>query len=160
MIEQGGCRANRNGKGLEGQIRQTLLHHGYVELDDDKKRVLIVEDTLPMTDSKKWFVSQASIEKNLYGSRFRSDFFIYNSEKYPAGMHIESKWQGSQGSVDEKYVFTALSLKAISVPSLLVLDGGGARQGAIKWLRSQATGKKGFRFMTFIEFMRWAQKNL
>ena len=109
-----------------------------------------------LLDQGSWFVEQIDCERNLYGSRWRLDFYLFHPDKFPNGLVIESKWQGSPGSVDEKYVFTVLSLKSLSTPSMLVLGGGGARRGAVDWIRKQI----GKNFKTTDQFIDWGNKNL
>lgn len=160
MVDPAGKTANRNGKWMEGTIADLLRRAGYTELTDHQKRMLRNQDgVLVLTDTPRWFVQQVGLERNLYGAVFTSDFYVHCNDKYPDGMHIESKYQGTPGSVDEKYVFTTLSLKGFQSPSILVLDGGGSRPGALKWMkRQQVKGK--FTFMTMGEFNLWARDHL
>jgi len=159
MVDPAGRTANRNGKWLEGTIEDQLVRAGYYQLSDKEKVTLRNQDGfIEMPENHAWFVRQIALERNLYGSMFTSDFYL-RSPLYPDGLHIESKFQGTPGSVDEKYVFTVLSMKNFKSPSILVLDGGGSRQGAVKWMKSQQkTGK--FNFMTLGEFMLWARDHL
>ena len=50
---------------------------------------------------------------------------------------IECKWQQSGGSVDEKYPFALFNIFKIGVPTIILLDGGGYKQAAMKWLKDQ-----------------------
>ena len=157
-IVQGGFTANKSGKWLEETIRQQLLLAQYYELTPEEKKKLIRDDGVLSTTGKAWFAPQVRLERNLYDAKYTSDFFVYHADKFPDGLHIECKWQASQGSVDEKYVFTALSLKKFESPTILILAGSGARQGAVKWLKRQNSNK--FTFMRLDEFILWAQKEL
>jgi len=163
MVEmiQGGSTANRTGNVLEKQIVPVLLGAGYVQhKNSDVLGKLVKGD--PMIDfGEKWFTTQISLERNIYEAKFRSDFFLFHHEKFKDGLHVECKWQGSQGSVDEKYVFTVLSLCQLNTDSLLLLDGGGARRGAINWINAQTKKNKRFVFCASIgQFNNWALKNL
>ena len=159
-MEQGGKTANRNGKAMESQVRQCLISAGYTEITPDEKKLLVRRDgTLDRTD--KWFCQQLRLERNMYEAKSTIDFYVYHPELYPEGLHIEVKWQGSAGSVDEKYVFTVLSLVKCRGDKIMVLDGGGARQGAIRWIKQQERKQTNrFKFFTLTEFMKWSQRSL
>lgn len=51
---------------------------------------------------------------------------------------LESKWQQSSGSVDEKFPFLVLTIKESRLDTVVVLGGGGYSAGAERWLRRQA----------------------
>lgn len=161
MVDPAGKKANKNGKWLEKTISNLLTQAGYYELSSDERKKFLSENgSLDVTSEHRWFVEQVAIHRNIYDAKWKLDFFIFNQEKYPDGLYIESKWQGTQGSVDEKYVFTVLSLKDLPQPSMLILDGGGARQGAIKWIKNQSRRSNQFTFFTFSEFLVWARDHI
>ena len=60
-----------------------------------------------------------------------------NQDTFPEGLIIECKWQQSKGSVDEKYPFTLFNIFKIGVPTIILLDGGGYKPAAMKWLKDQ-----------------------
>ena len=161
MTDVAGQRANRNGKWLEANIADLLLRAGYYELEDYERKTLERTDGDIQRFSGQWFAQQVSIDKNMYGAMHRTDIFVHHPDKYPIGLHIEAKYQGSGGSVDEKYVFTALSLAAFRAPSILVLDGEGARSCAVKWLKQYAKESKGtLVFMSLADFSAYARDHL
>ena len=49
---------------------------------------------------------------------------------------IEAKWQQVGGTVDEKYPYFVMNIWSSEYSTILVLDGGGYREGAEQWLRS------------------------
>ena len=51
---------------------------------------------------------------------------------------IESKWQASGGSIDEKYPFEVQTINLNQYPTLIVLDGEGYKDEAGKWLKGHA----------------------
>ena len=161
IILQGGKTANRTGALFEAQIKPVLLGHNYEFVPPSEALSAIKRGDEMSALGDKWFTSQIALERNIYKAKFRTDFFLFNAGKFPLGMHIECKWQGSAGSVDEKYVFTVLSLKALLSESVLILDGDGARRGAVEWIKSEE--KKGGRFRFFgsiSQFNNWAVKNI
>jgi DNA adenine methylase len=83
---------------------------------------------------------------------------LYHPTKWAACLVIESKWQQSGGSVDEKYPYMVLNLKEQSpVQSIVVVDGNGQKAGSVKWLRQQ-TDQKLLHVLSMAEFQRWVNK--
>ena len=169
IIKQGGEIANTNGKSLEATIRNLLLEKGYVELTKSENEFVVKHGgTHPSgwDSPDKWFTTQIPLTRNLYGARWRSDFYIVG-QGYPNGILVEVKWQGSGGSVDEKYVFTVESMISADIEAfkIFLLCGIGVRQGARDWIKKRiksANAKKPHvKFMQSIdEFMHWANKEL
>lgn len=107
---------------------------------------------------KQYFLNGIS---NIYGSEIKVDLFVSNSHQYPDGLIIECKWQGSQGSVDEKYPYLILNIKErYNYPTIIVYGGNGAKSGAIRWLKQQADGKRLIAVYGLEEFIKWATQNL
>ena len=72
---------------------------------------------------------------------------------------IESKWQQSTGSVDEKFPYLVLNIKSRTpFKTVVVLDGGGYKPNAAKWLRAQ-TDDKLIHVFDMAEFHKWVNKN-
>lgn len=79
------------------------------------------------------------VGKSIYEVKQFCDFIVYHPERWPANLIIESKWQKSGGTVDEKFPYLALNIQnRYPCPTILVLDGGGYKEGAERWIRSQA----------------------
>ena len=145
--------ANRSGKDMERDVAELLDNYEFAELDKAQKKLLHDNEGVMPHLKGRWFAQQVRLYRTLYNSRHTTDFILWAPE-LSAPHLLEIKWQESQGSVDEKYVFTALSLKDMPVPAILVLEGGGARSAAVKWLRKQ--NRKGkFELMTYHMFERW-----
>lgn len=79
------------------------------------------------------------------------------------------KWQQSSGSVDEKFPYLYLNCIEVMPEDdiIIVVDGGGAKKGAIDWLRRTAEEKKyitdknslkNISVMSLSEFLVWANK--
>lgn len=106
-------------------------------------------------------VRQARVGKDIYGSDAVCDFLVYGVEGVEDGLIIECKWQGSAGSVDQKYPFLVETIvKCYPHPAVIVIGGGGYRQGAFEWLRKQADGQKLLAVYTFEEFISWVMQVL
>ena len=159
--EQGGTTANRHGKQLEQMVETILLGRGYRKLSQKEKSQQAKALFIDSLFNDPWFSPQMKLELNLYGAEFTSDFAVYHPEKYPKGILMECKWQGSGGSVDEKYVFTVLSINKFAGFKILILGGEGARKKAKLWIADQAKKKKDFEFFDSMDaFTQWANYNL
>ena len=161
LTVQGGTTANKNGSDLEAQVHTCITRAGYPELNEDQKRMLVNSDGVLITEGSRWFTRQVRLGKNIYEGAMKIDFYLYDRDKWPDGLYIEVKWQATSGSVDEKYVFTALSLMSLPGDKIMILDGGGYRRGAVKWLRKQAARSSNrLTVFTLMEFFKWSKTAL
>lgn len=136
-MKQGGVTANQTGKKLEQFIENSLLDEKY-KFIDKTKFILSMTNNLNINIPIKTFTTQFNIGKGIYGTPIRCDFILYNSEKHPNGLVIESKWQQGKGSVDEKFPYLEQNIKKkYKYNTIIILDGNGYKPGANKWLRSQ-----------------------
>lgn len=162
MAHNQGGRANHTGKKLEDFVESTLAGDGfeivtYPEWQKDQQaygpEVLVKH--VPFT--------------GLYGGRGFSEFVIHSQRIDPAPIRIECKWQQSQGSVDEKLPFTYLNaIDGHPEPwVILLVDGGGFREGAKNWLREAAAERryipedrpeKRIQVMNLSDFLTWANQ--
>ncbi|WP_103639627.1 PD-(D/E)XK nuclease superfamily protein [Campylobacter concisus] len=104
----------------------------------------------------------------IYGHSGKTEFLLKSAAR-GLEIRIECKWQQAAGSVDEKFPYLYLNcIEAMPENHIIILvDGGGYKQGAIKWLntavnrrryQSQNNGKT-IQVMKLVEFIRWANKN-
>lgn len=135
--QQQGRQANMSGKAAEGTIYCIVRERGYrVE-------------------------REAFIGQNIYGGDIRADFLIEGVAVFPDGLIIESKWQETAGSADEKFVYLVENIKKrYPCPTIIVYGGKGFRSGAVEWLKAQADGKRLYRVMSLEEFLAWTIRNL
>lgn len=107
------------------------------------------------------FMRQQKIGKGLYRSDVKVDFYISPCKRLPKGLIIESKWQQSGGSVDEKYPYLVENIKRYyPSPCIVVVDGGGYKPGAVEFLRNQVDGVRLIAVQTISEFLTWSNRNL
>lgn len=118
--EGAGRKANLNGKDFENTVELRIQQKGYLLWD--KKG----------TPPEEWYAKQYTVGKNLIGTNLRVDFMV-NGE-----LIIECKWQGSAGSVDEKYPWTMMNLVNTGIKSVMILEGGGCRPAMVDFLRKFA----------------------
>ena len=104
--------------------------------------------------------------KNIYGHDGYTEFLL-RSEKFNLEMRIECKWQQSAGSVDEKFPYLYLNcVEAMPEDNILIIvDGGGAKEGAVRWLKAAAENKlfmdennshKNIEVLDLSGFIQWA----
>lgn len=106
-------------------------------------------------------IRQANVGIDIYGSEAQCDFLVHGVPGMEGGLIIESKWQGSSGSVDQKYPFLVENImKCYPYPTIIVIGGGGYRHGAFLWLKNQVDGQKLIAVYTFEEFISWAMQTL
>lgn len=166
MVKQTqGSNANTLGRALEDAVEDVLKRAGFVQLDEDLKRSFH-RGLLDFGDSNlppAWYARNVKKYQNLYQATFFADFIIYHHDAFPHGHLIEVKQQGTPGSVDEKYVFTTLSLIELyktqnGLSSWFVYDGHGARQSALDWIKSNnqwTARKRVFSFMSMSDVRRY-----
>ena len=89
-----------------------------------------------------------------------ADFIVTNLSAFPSGLAIESKWQDSPGSVDEKFLYLTHNIKTrYTVPAIVVVFGGACRPGAFAWLKSQCDGDQLIAVFKLEEFISWAMRS-
>lgn len=147
-MTQGG-RANYTGNSLEDTIEHTLLRKGYTLVPKKQFEASRCMD-------QPTFTKQYPIAKSIYGTDLFCDFILYHPQKHPDCVVIESKWQQSSGSVDEKFPYLVENIRAqYPCATIIVLDGGGYKPGAESWLRRQVDGKL-LHVFSMMEFQRWS----
>lgn len=90
----------------------------------------------------------------------RVDFMVFGHKDFPNGLIIESKWQETSGSADEKlYGLLAKIQTRYPCPTVVVIGGGGARESIIDYLRNHVGFQNLHAVLTFDEFMAWIIRN-
>ncbi|MFC2087661.1 PD-(D/E)XK nuclease superfamily protein [Bacteroidota bacterium] len=101
----------------------------------------------------------------IYGHKGNTEFLL-KSEKYRLKMRIECKWQQVAGSVDEKmpYLYLNMVEKMPEETIMVLIDGPGWKEGAIRWLKSAAgkskytNAKKELLIFTLADFFTWSNQ--
>ena len=147
-----GTRANYTGKTLQNFISNRLKEKGYQLVDKkhfNPARYL----------GQPIFTPQYPIGKSIYGTDMKCDFILYHPEKHENCLIIESKWQQSGGSVDEKFPYLVANIKEkYPFETIIVLDGKGYKKEAETWLRRQ-TDKKLVHVFSMSEFQKWSNSD-
>jgi PD-(D/E)XK nuclease superfamily domain len=152
MTVQGGATANYTGSVLEEYISSRLKEKRYAYVQPNRfVPARYLEQPI--------YTRQFHIAQSIYDTPQYCDFILYHPQKWANNLVIESKWQQTAGSVDEKYPYTMLNIQTkYGTPTIVVLGGGGYKKGAEKWLRSQA-GQGNLLFVFSMEqFAAWVNK--
>lgn len=135
--EKQGAFAVATGAGAENTIRCILSEGGYV-----------VRRHYPLCQS-------------IYGHPLKTDFYLPYIQTLPNGLAIECKWQDCGGSVDEKYPYLVLNIKEkFPCPAIVVIDGGGYKQGAFEWLKEQVDNDHLIAVFNLAEFLTWVNREM
>lgn len=132
-----GTKANKTGNRLEKFVQEALRERGYVEFWNHKAQAFANRKTI----GGKQYMRQLPVGETIYDTVRKCDFFIINRAKFPNDLIIECKWQQSGGSVDEKYTYVVFNIVKTGIPTIILLDGGGYKPAAQKWLQEQVNPK-------------------
>lgn len=151
--QQQGAQANRQGQNLEGQVETILIASGYHKVKANKYDNEVLSNPRPV------FARQYKINNNLYRQTSKIDFILFHPTIHPDGLIIECKWQQSAGSVDEKFPYLAINIRAhYNKKGIVIVDGGGFRPGGVNWLKSQIDGNRLLHVFSLSEFMVWVNQ--
>jgi len=78
---------------------------------------------------------EISLGKSIIGKNRRVDVFAVH-EPTQRALAIECKYQGSQGTVDEKIPYTLQDMEALRVPGAVVYAGDGFSDGVVHMLQA------------------------
>lgn len=105
------------------------------------------------------FERQVTIGTTIYGTELRVDFVLLNLRDFPDGLIVESKWQDVGGSVDEKFPYLVENIRhQYPLPAVVIVHGGGCRDGAVRWLRSRCDGQRLIAVYGLEDFISWANR--
>jgi len=156
-----GTKSNITGNQLEVAVKTVLTRKGFVlinyrlwEKNKEKYGEELLLENVPFT--------------TVYEHKGNTEFLLI-SKKYDLRIRIECKWQQVAGSVDEKLPYLYLNtIEAMPENSIMILiDGAGWKEGAIKWLKdavkqkkytTEETKSKVIYVFSLTEFFTWANK--
>ena len=93
---------------------------------------------------------------NIAGWHTIADLVVFGMTAFPDGLIIESRWQEQGGSTDEKLCFLITNVvESYDLPTIVVVDGGGARHGMIAWAKRQVGHGNLLHVFTIAEFLKW-----
>jgi hypothetical protein len=95
------------------------------------------------------FKKQVNICYSIYGSKLYTDFVVHGIPKFHDGLAIESKYQGSSGSADEKFPYLIHNIKEMfPIPCIILYSLDGARSKSVEWLLKQ----RGFPLIEILKY--------
>lgn len=118
-------------------MEQALHEKGYQEFLDHKAHAFVNRKAI----GGKQYLKQLPIGPSIYETVRKCDFLIVNRAVFPDDLIIECKWQQRSGSVDEKYPLLLFNILKTGIPTVVLLDGGGYKEAARKWLIDQVHPK-------------------
>jgi hypothetical protein len=151
-----GAESNHSGQFLERAIEEEFRRRGVEVFESD-----------PLREMNADWVTECYLMKNapytsIYGCQSRSEF-LYVDCRLHSNIRIECRWQQASGSVDEKmpYLFMSAVNAMPEVEIWLIIDGGGAREQAVDWLKRECgkVAAKTIRVLSIPE-ARYRIKNL
>lgn len=151
-ITQGGTTANFTGNELEIFILGLLDRKGY--------QYVLPSDFFAAAKcfDQPIFSRWVYVGQSIYDTEIKCDFILFHPQKHPDLLIFECKWQQSAGSVDEKYPYLIINVQTkYPCKTVILLDGGGYKPNADKWMRSQV-GNNLLHVYNMSEFQKWANK--
>lgn len=154
-----GTKSNITGNQLERAVKTVLTGKGFKllnyriwEKNKEKYGDELLLENAPFT--------------TIYNHKGNTEFLLL-SKKFNLEIRIECKWQQVAGSVDEKLPYLYLNtIEAMPENTIIILiDGKGWKEGAIKWLKNAVnqmkytTDKnrnKNIMVFNLTEFFTWA----
>jgi hypothetical protein len=160
-MTQGG-RANTSGNVLEKAVEGALLGHGYLQVAERLPKKQKLAYLLNSWIVPKRYARQVYIGPGIYGTDIYVDFYIVGSSSINAELIVECKWQQVGGSVDEKLPYVNLNIhNCYPAPTIVLIDGGGMKPGAIAWLNQQVESNPNLLAVhTLSSFIVWANNSL
>lgn len=159
MEKKQGTLANNNGKVVETMLEPLFIKNGFVIFSNKE---FSTKD--PLTLPQRYVVKEAPFT-TIYNSAGRTEFVIVDQTPPFRRIRVESKYQASTGSVDEKYPYMFLNAveQYPEKEIILIVDGDGYKPGARDWLERKINenwldfkGKgKTIKLMKIIEFINW-----
>ena len=134
---------------------------------------LFLEKGFEIVNYSKWIKNKTKFGQELllkhvpyssiYNHKGYTEFLLI-SKKLDKEIRIECKWQQSSGSVDEKlpYLFLNATTKMMEKEIMIIIDGGGWKDGAIPWLKdsvSKSEQKERIKVFSLAEFLTWGNKS-
>ena len=143
--------ANYTGSTLEKFIHDRLIERGYQFIERGKFQASLYLEQ-PM------YTRQYHIGQGIYETPLYCDFILYHPIKWKDCLIIESKWQQSVGTVDEKFPYFVMNIQQRHPnKTVVILDGGGYKKQAEAWLRKQV-GNNLLHVFNMGEFQKWCNK--
>ncbi|MEJ5262526.1 MAG: PD-(D/E)XK nuclease superfamily protein [Ignavibacterium sp.] len=156
-----GQKGNITGNQLESAVKSVFVGKGF--------QIIKYRDWIKSPEKYSEEVLLTNVPyKTIYKHKGNTEFLL-KSKKYNLNIRIECKWQQTSGSVDEKLPYLYLNvIEAMPENSIMILiDGKGWKEGAIKWLKESAKKKKYAKrsnkkkeilIFNLTDFFTWANK--
>lgn len=154
-----GKQANLNGKVVESMLEPIFKANGFAIFDNSE----VVKNPSVLENLPRYVLRNVPFE-TVYGSSGKTEFVIVDTES-GRRIRIESKYQASAGSVDEKFPYMFLNgvYKYPENEVIFIVDGGGYKSSAREWIQNSIDTNwldfrsrgKDIKLMNISDFVNW-----
>lgn len=97
----------------------------------------------------------------IYECVVRLDYYVKGVPGFEKGLGIESKYQGSSGSADEKFPYLVKNIKeCLPFPCIIIYSLEGARPEAVSWLCNQVDDTHLIGTFKLDQFISWIHRKM
>ncbi|MCY4062709.1 MAG: hypothetical protein OXG53_10110 [Chloroflexi bacterium] len=111
-------------------VESQLLESGY-QFVEKLRLGEIVNLRLPV------YSTNVAIGKNIYNNSRKGHFLLFHPQKWPKGLVVEVRWQGVNGTVDEKFPFIVMNIKRSGLETVIVMGGEHLKPEVKSWVENQ-----------------------
>lgn len=173
-----GSKANNNGRTAEEVIEPAFKNNGYKivaysKFETNRKKIERMNkgEFKPRKPVENYCEEDKLVLTNcpytsIYQHRGKTEYVIVDKPKNRR-IRVEMKWQQSSGSVDEKfpYVYLNAVLAYKEKEVIIIIDGGGYKEGAREWIKNQCKERwlmedKKITVMSIQEFVMFMNNDL
>ena len=83
------------------------------------------------------YSKNVAVGKNIYKNARKCHFILFHPVKWTKGLALEVRWQGVNGTVDEKFPFIVMNIKRSGLETIIVMGGSNLKPEVIDWVQNQ-----------------------
>ena len=77
------------------------------------------------------------VGRNIYDNVRKCHFILFHPHKWEKGLVIEVRWQGVNGTIDEKFPFIVMNIKRSGFETVVVMGGPKLKPEVSNWVGNQ-----------------------
>ena len=136
---------------LDKAIIEKIENSNYQFIPKNKFKIALYMD-------QPLYTTNFHIGDSLYGTPKNCNYILFHPQKWSNCLIIESIWQQTHGTTDEKFPYYVLNIQQkYPSQSIVVIDGEGYRKKALQWFKSQA-GTNLLKVFNLLEFSDWVDQ--
>lgn len=100
------------------------------------------------------YSTNVAVGKNIYNNARKCHFVLFHPQKWAKGLVLEVRWQGVNGTVDEKFPFIVMNIKRSGLETVIVMGGSNLKPEVTEWVQNQI----GYRLIEVLDpggFQNW-----